>query len=216
VKQLFLLSPASTSGIRAGYLFKPRSSFAAAMSLREPGGAPLSQVFSFLSGLYFRGKVAYSRAFARPPKGLQPAYVITPSRGLVDLEAKVTLETLREFAQVPIDEKVAAYRAPLVREAEHIAARLPPKTQVVLLGSVASRKYVNILADVFGARLVFPIDFVGRGDMSRGGLLLRHAADGVELPYAPVLGAVRKGKRPARLVPRPGLQRQLTGKPPVR
>jgi hypothetical protein len=35
--------------------------------------------------------------------------------------------------------------------------------------------------------------------MSRGGLLLRCAADGRELGYAPVAGSARHGKRPARL-----------------
>jgi hypothetical protein len=52
---------------------------------------------------------------------------------------------------------------------------------------------------VFGRRLVFPSTFVGRGDMSRGGLLLRHARDGRELEYEPVVGAVRHGKRPPKL-----------------
>src|SRR5262249_61742093 len=56
-----------------------------------------------------------------------------------------------------------------------------------------------------GPRLVFPAEFVGRGDMSRGGLLLRSARDRRELTYLPVAGAVRRGVRPARLVPRPGI-----------
>ena len=43
--------------------------------------------------------------------------------------------------------------------------------------------------------------FVGRGDMSRGGLLLRHASNGVELDYAPIAGAVLHGKRPPKLPP---------------
>ena len=46
-------------------------------------------------------------------------------------------------------------------------------TQFVLLGSVATDKYVGPLLDVFGDRLYFPATFAGRGDMSRGGLLLR-------------------------------------------
>jgi len=71
----------------------------------------------------------------------------------------------------------------------------------VLLGSIASPKYVDVLTDIFGARLQFPSAFVGRGDMSRGGLLLRHASDGAELEYEPVLGARRHGARPPRLAP---------------
>ena len=75
----------------------------------------------------------------------------------------------------------------------------PP--EIVLLGSVATGKYVDVLLDVVGERLLFPTDFVGRGDMSRGGLLLRKAAEGVELEYVNVAGAVRHGPRPPKLPP---------------
>ncbi|MBV9081410.1 MAG: hypothetical protein JOZ62_01940, partial [Acidobacteriaceae bacterium] len=74
-----------------------------------------------------------------------------------------------------------------------------PACSYVLLGSVASAKYTEPLLKVFGERLVFPIDFVGRGDMSRGGLMLRCARSGTELPYVPVHGAVLHGARPPRL-----------------
>jgi len=56
---------------------------------------------------------------------------------------------------------------------------------------------------ILGERLLFPPAFIGRGDMSRGGLLLRCVESGTELPYAPVIGAPRHGKRPERLPPRP-------------
>ena len=77
------------------------------------------------------------------------------------------------------------------------AREVGPECDVVLLGSIASPKYVDILTAIFGERLRFPIDFVGRGDMSRGGLLLRHAREGVELEYVPVLGAsfTARGRR---------------------
>jgi hypothetical protein len=78
-------------------------------------------------------------------------------------------------------------------------AALPRDGEVVLLGSVASAKYVDPLLSVFGQRLSFPPTFVGRGDMSRGGLLLRCVRSGEELEYAPVDGAVRHGPRPPRL-----------------
>jgi hypothetical protein len=45
-------------------------------------------------------------------------------------------------------------------------------------------------------------DFIGRGDMSRGGLLLRAARAGSELPYPPVQGTPRRGARAPRLPPR--------------
>jgi hypothetical protein len=59
---------------------------------------------------------------------------------------------------------------------------------------------------VFGDRLVFPVDFRGRGDMSRGGLLLRCVDEGRQLDYAVLDGASRRGPRPARLTPRDGLR----------
>ena len=78
---------------------------------------------------------------------------------------------------------------------------LKPDDGVTLLGSIASDKYVTALLEVFGERLTFPKVFVGRGDMSRGGLLLRSARYDVELEYVPVMGAVRHGPRPPRLAP---------------
>ena len=66
-------------------------------------------------------------------------------------------------------------------------------------------KYVDVLLDDLRRRLLFPVDFVGRGDMSRGGLLLRQAADGVELDYVPVAGATLHGARPPKLAAAPGM-----------
>jgi hypothetical protein len=77
---------------------------------------------------------------------------------------------------------------------------------VVLLGSIATGKYSELLAPVFGSRLVFPADFRGRGDMSRGGLLLRCVDEGRQLDYVALSGAIRRGPRPGRLGPRPGLR----------
>jgi hypothetical protein len=107
--------------------------------------------------------------------------------------------------RVDLDDR--RYRRPLERDAQALSARLP-ETEVVLLGSIASDKYVDLLLEVFGDRLLFPVDFVGRGDMSRGGLLLRSARSRIELPYGPVRRAVRHGPRPPRL---PKLPRAQTG-----
>ena len=76
------------------------------------------------------------------------------------------------------------------------------QSEVILLGSIATGKYVDVLLANFGQRLRFPADFVGRGDMSRGGLMLRCAADRQELSYLPVAGAIVNGKRPPKLAPR--------------
>jgi hypothetical protein len=200
--RIFLLSPASSHGERAQLVFRPEAEFPLARALRTPEGAPLGEVFTFLSGLYFRGKLGYARAFARPPAKVPGVVVITTSEGLVSPESPVTLDRLRRWAAVPIDAAEARYRAPLLRDAQLIDAAAGPRCEVVLLGSIASGKYADVLLEVFGPRLLFPSAFVGRGDMSRGGLLLRCTDSGKELDYVPVATSVRHGARPPRLQPR--------------
>jgi len=199
--RVYLLSPARTDGRRAAMLFNPRSDFPMGVRLRAPGGAELGDVFSFLSKLYFRGKLTYARAFAVPNGTAPSILVITADRGLVPPETRVTLDDLRQFGHVDIAASDDRYLAPLTRDVAALASAIPPDAQVVLLGSIATGKYVDVLLATFGPRLVFPADFVGRGDMSRGGLLLRSAREGRELDYIPVEGAIRRGKRPPRLGP---------------
>jgi hypothetical protein len=177
--------------------------FSLARRLREPPGAPLGEVFSFLSGLYFRGKLAYARSFAAPPDGHCPGVlVITPAAGLVPADTPVTAEVLRRFARTEIDARNPRYRQPLVAAARLVQDRIARDCEVVLLGSIASGKYADVLIPVFGDRLTFPSAFVGRGDMSRGGLMLRCVAERRELEYAPVASAIRHGPRPPKLPPR--------------
>ncbi len=202
--RIFLLSPANLNGKRGAGLCAPRSASALAAQLRDPGGAAIGDVFSFVSALYFRGKLTYARRFAAPPDPADPSVgvqVITASAGLRTPDTHVTLDALRRFASHEIDVSNADYRRPLQQSAGMLEQDLGD-CDVVLLGSIASPKYVDVLLEVFGDRLHFPGDFVGRGDMSRGGLLLRSAATGVELEYVPVAGAVRRGVRPPRLGPR--------------
>jgi hypothetical protein len=201
--RIFLLSPAHCGGERARLFFNARAEFELARRLRSPEGAPVGDVFSFLSGLYFRGKLAYARRFASPPASVPGALVITPNEGLRSPDEPLTLAHLKRFARGDIDENKRSYRQPLLRDARLIAGAAGESCEVVLLGSVASGKYVDVLTKVFGERLLFPISFVGRGDMSRGGLMLRCARSGVELDYVAVAGAVRPGPRPAKLPPLP-------------
>jgi hypothetical protein len=199
-----MLSPASLGGERARLVFDDRARFELARALRTPAGVPLGEVFSFLSGLYFRGKLRYAMRFARPPASVPGVLVITPAEGLVPPESRVTVTILRRWAEARIDLRDERYTGALQRDVERLVDVLSarPDCEVVLLGSIASGKYVDLLDGLLGDRLRFPKDFVGRGDMSRGGLLLRQADDGRELDYVPVAGAVRRGPRPARLVPR--------------
>jgi hypothetical protein len=206
LSRVFLLSPASCSGNRARIVLSERATFDLAVRLRQPQGAPIGEVFSFLSGLYFRGKLTYANAFARAPEGAtaitgRGVFVITPSSGLRSPETMLTLDAIRAFAAVDVDAANPKYRRPLERSARALADDITSDTTVVLLGSIASGKYVDVLQGVFGSRLMFPQEFVGRGDMSRGGLLLRCAAAGQELAYVPIAGAVRHGTRPPKLDP---------------
>ncbi len=208
----FLLSPARCDGQRGRLLRREGSTIAIARQLGDPAGAPIGDVFAFISGLYFRGKLAYARAFAPSPSA---AFVITPTRGLLPIETRITREILDEFSCCDVDAENAAYRGPLERDVAQLAAAaalrataaLVPHT-FVLLGSIASDKYVDVLLAHFGDRLLFPETFVGRGDMSRGGVMLRAVDEGKELTYARVAGAIRRGPRPPKL---PKLTRPLTG-----
>ena len=197
--RIFLLSPARCDGVRMMMLRRKAAQFALALELRSEMGATLGDVFTFTSGLYFRGKLTYARSFG-------PSWVITPGAGLVEPERRIRPRDLDAWAKVRVDLDDRRYRHPLERDARALAERLPD-AEVVLLGSIASDKYVDLLLDIFEHRLLFPVDFVGRGDMSRGGLMLRAARSGAELIYGPVQGAIRRGPRPPRLPKTPAARR---------
>lgn len=197
----FLLSPADCRGERAARLASAESESLLARQLRA-GDASIGEVFAFLSALYFRGKLTYARRFCRAPEGFPGVTVITPGAGLWRDTDRITPEQLALFGSVSVDADNRMYREPLVRDARALLAHSDGDARFVLLGSVASAKYVQPLLEVFGERLWFPVDFVGRGDMSRGGLLLRAAREDQELAYGPVQGAIVRGRRPARL-PKP-------------
>ena len=188
-RRFFLLSPASTGGKRAELLFSARAKFDLATRLRDGAGVPVAEVFSFLSGLYFRGKMAYATSFATRDETGPDIRIITSDRGLVRPDLPVTLADLKMFARVPIDAASPRYRAPLLRHASELAGEAPD-ADVVLLGSIATGKYVDLLLPHF-PRLLFPASFVGIGDMSRGSIMLEAARAGRELSCEAVSGAVR-------------------------
>jgi hypothetical protein len=192
---VFLLSPANASALRGQLLLNKDSQFELAYRIRRQG-APLGEIFSFISSLYFRGKLAYAKAFGNSPPGVPPMLVLTTSRGFLSPEITITLDELIEMSGVPSDLGDSRYREPLVRDARALADQLPPGSKIVLLGSIATGKYVDPLLEVFGPNLLFPEKFVGRGDMSRGGLMLRCAESRLELDYVPVASAIRRGTRP--------------------
>ncbi len=176
---VFLLSPANCSGKRAGYLMRPGARFDLALKLRA-GEATIGEVFGFMSGLYFRGKLAYVTAFADTG-----AHVIVPGAGLKPQHHRISLADLRRISRVPVDPANRRYRLPLERDAERLNEGLDRSATVVLLGSIATPKYLEPLRRIFSARLLVPREFIGRGDMSRGSLMLRCARERRELEYVP-------------------------------
>jgi hypothetical protein len=197
--RLFLLSPAHCGGKRAQLLINGRGRFPLAQRLRAGESVTLGETFAFLSGLYFRGKLTYARHFGRAPSGNAAVLVITANSGLLPADSSITLPQLRGFGTVDIESANPWYRKPLERDLARL--RELDGVEIVLLGSVATGKYVDVLLESLGERLLFPGDFVGRGDMSRGALLLQAARTGTELKYESVLGAVRTGRRAPRVVP---------------
>ena len=196
--RVFLLSPANIAGIRARYVLGPNAESELAIRLRRDG-VTLGELFSFISSLYFRGKLAYARAFAVPPPDAAGTFVITACGGLLPPETTVTLDRLREITASDIDPRNHQYLVPLQRDCQELARIGGSSCDVVLLGSVATSKYVDPLLEIFGERLLFPKEFAGRGDMSRGGLLLRCVEAGQELAYVPLLNATRHGPTPPKL-----------------
>ena len=200
MRRIFLLSPARADGERARMLLTGGGVMGG--RLRRGEAIPIGEIFTFLSGLYFRGKMAYARQFANPPRDVFGSYVITTNCGLIPTQTTMTVSEMQALAKDQIDLTDKHYCRALRHSADQIADKLTKHCDVVLLGSIATGKYVDLLLEVFDGRLLFPVDFVGRGDMSRGGLMLRCAADNIELEYAPVRGAIRRGTRPPKLTPR--------------
>lgn len=182
MNRVFVLSPANCNGVRARWLLRKNSPLDLAKRLRRPG-VPLSEVFSFLSSLYFRGKLAYAQAFARPPTDCAGIYIITPTIGLVPHNMLIRISKLRAFSRAAIDVKNRLYCSSLRRSARQLVNEIGSECEVVLLGSITSGKYLKLLSPIFGGQLRVPAEFIGLGDMSRGGMLLRCVNDNRELNY---------------------------------
>jgi len=185
--KLFLISPASLNGLRAAQIMSPRAMFDVAVRYRSEEGVPVGDAFEFMSALYFRGKIAYARRFAVPSPiiGGDGIFIITSGYGLVPPDWRLTEERMKRMRKIDIDMATRNYVKPLREHATLVARALEsePDAQVVLLGSVATGKYVDVLRPIFGEKLRFPSAFAGLGDMARGGLMLRAARAGVELEY---------------------------------
>ena len=100
-------------------LLNETADFYLARRVRQPQGAPIGEVFSFLSGLYFRGKLAYAGRFANPGDGVQ---VITTDRGLLSIDTPITADDLRSFSELAIDIHDRRYRESLERDLHDLSA----------------------------------------------------------------------------------------------
>lgn len=178
--KIFLISPANLSGLRAKQLASPRAKFQTALRYQSPEGVPIADAFTFMSALYFRGKIAYARHFADPPDGV---LIITSGYGLVPPDWALNEERMKRMKKIDVDVASRSYTKPLKDHAKQLASMLQPDAQVVLLGSVATGKYVDVLEPILGPWLRFPKLFAGLGDMARGGLMLRAVRADKELEY---------------------------------
>lgn len=185
--RIFLLSPALLTGARGRRLLAGEGPAHLVQSLAEGGRVPLGDVHAFISSLYFRGKRAYALRFGHRAHG-PSALVITPDRGLVPVDQPVDREALVAMAAVAVDPEEPRYTGPLLDSARGIQAGIGDEGRVVLLGSLATTKYLEPLGAALGDRLEVPEAFVGLGDMQRGSLLLRAVEAGRELAYVPADG----------------------------
>src|SRR5262249_9724347 len=142
--------------------------------------------FAFISSLYFRGKLAYASAFGSPPPRLPAAFVITGGHGLVSPETPITTAQLRQMGSIQIDVADERYCVPLEQHCRILDVHSGADCEFVPLGSLATPKYLKPIAGIFKHRLLFPDQFIGLGDFSRGGLMLRCAREGLQLKYSPV------------------------------
>src|SRR6478672_2411112 len=120
MSRIFLLSPANSAGLRAALLTRAGASFELARRL-QIGDTTLGEVFTFCSGLYFRGKMAYARKFALPPRAMEGVQVITPTRGLLPADHPMDLDLMHEFSTVPVDANELRFAKPLARSVAKLA-----------------------------------------------------------------------------------------------
>src|ERR1043165_891625 len=129
--RVFLLSPANCGGSRAKQILSPRASFALAAALRSDAGAPLGEVFAFVSGLYFRGKLTYARRFASPPERDNAIVgagipIIPPNAGRRSPDTPIGQAAIKAFGRGDIDADNARYRRPLEASARALCALIGP------------------------------------------------------------------------------------------
>src|SRR4029077_8218457 len=104
----------------------------------SPDGAPLGDLFAYMSGLYFRGKLAYARRVARPAEPDNPVvgsaiHIITANAGLRSPDTLVTRAAVQAFGKGDIDAGNAQYRRPLEASARALLAEVGTDCEGILL-----------------------------------------------------------------------------------
>jgi hypothetical protein len=190
---IFLISPANMSGLRGTRLLRETGEGDVHTRLKGEG-VELGEVFAYVSSLYFRGKLAYGDAFGNAPSGSSGAYIITPSAGLMFPKTKVRLEELRAICSTEVNANNEQFCRPLENDIRRLREKCNG-SRFVLLGSIATPKYVEPLMRVLEGDLFYPSAFVGLGNMSRGALLLQCVRTQVELDYVRPESTAKHSKR---------------------
>jgi len=151
--------------------------------------------------------------FAAPPEPDNAivgcgVHIITPNAGLRSPDTYVTRRAIRAFATTDVDPDNASYRRPLETSARALALEVGPDCDVVLLGSVASPKYVSVLLDIFGDRLRFLFEPSLSHSSNQGGHHDKIADDRHDEGNGSDVAEQRDGRKAAR-------QRRGEGGPPV-
>jgi hypothetical protein len=137
--RIFLLSPAKAGGPRYSMLTREQADFDVARRLRE-GVATIGEVYSFISGLYFRGKMMYAEAFRAAPAGVPAVLVMVPGAGLVPPETIIDAGQLRAIAGISVAEDNPEFRDPC-DDSRQIAGRARRKgLRLRVAGQCSERK----------------------------------------------------------------------------
>jgi hypothetical protein len=192
---IFLLSPADASGRRGQMLLSQKSQFELAHRLRTKG-ITLGEAYSFMSSLYFRGKLAYATAFASQIHNLLSIQIITPSRGLLPPRTTLSLADFLDLGVERILEKNPRYRDPLERDLRKLSESLGEDGKVIFLGSLGTKRYIPLLKEILGHRILVPRDFLGMGNMRRGAVLLRCVREHCQLTYVTLASAEELMRKP--------------------
>ena len=195
----------------ARVLWRPPCALADSVDLAlSPGGSPGRGHALARRGVRVPQRIVlprqatYASRFGRPPPSLPPALVITPTRGLQSPSLPISRSLIEEFASLDWHRPTRAFWIRSSRVRVSFVHRSSQRCAWSCSGASRRAGTSSRWRASSRAGCNYPAEFVGRGDMSRGGLLLRHAEEGRELDYVPLAaGLTRHGAKPPKLPPLP-------------